>query len=175
MCYLVSPTGADHCHVEPDPQMSNPLIFSQFHPVGWTKPPEPNELGMRKVGIFRTVEFYNILKDSLAVCNFPAPNIEQIVDLLRATVGWDTGISELLMIGERIITTMRLFNIREGLTEADDALPERFYGPTADGALANLKPDPKSYERMRKYYYALMGWDSRGLPLREKVEELGID
>jgi aldehyde:ferredoxin oxidoreductase len=175
MCYLVSPTGADHCHVEPDPQMSNPLIFSQFHPVGWTKPPQPNELGMRKVGIFRTIEFYNILKDSLTVCNFPAPNIEQIVELLKATVGWDTGISELLMIGERIITTMRLFNFREGLTEADDALPERFYGPTTDGALVNLKPDPKSYERMRKYYYTLMGWDSRGLPLPEKVEELDID
>jgi aldehyde:ferredoxin oxidoreductase len=174
MSYLVSPTGADHCHAEPDPPMSIPFVFSQFHPVGFIEPPAPNDLGTRKVAIFKMLENFNIVKDSLSVCHFPAPNFEQMVELLKATVGWDTGIPELLMIGERIITTMRLFNIREGLTEADDAIPQRSYGPTTDGALAKIKPDPKIYERNRKYYYALMGWDSRGVPLPEKVEELGI-
>jgi len=38
-------------------------------------------------------------------------------------------------IGERVLTTMRLFNLREGLTTADDVLPERFFEPKADGRL----------------------------------------
>jgi len=57
------------------------------------------------------------------VCRYgPEGNAE----LLKAVTGWDTGIGELLRIGERVLTTMRLFNMREGLTDADDTLPERF-------------------------------------------------
>jgi aldehyde:ferredoxin oxidoreductase len=69
---------------------------------------------------------------------------------------------------------MRLFNLREGLTGADDKLPERFYGSSQGGPLANFKVDRKAFEKARTYYYTLMGWDSKGVPLPEKVEELCI-
>jgi len=36
---------------------------------------------------------------------------------------------------------MRLFNIREGFTAADDKLPARFFQPKTDGYLAQAKPD----------------------------------
>jgi aldehyde:ferredoxin oxidoreductase len=173
--YFVSPTGADHCHAEPDGMMANPFIFGQFHTHGWQNALGPNDLTPAKVAIFKMLECYNIIKDSVAVCHFPGLSFEQMSQLVNGAVGWDTGVPELLRIGERIITTMRLFNMREGMSEADDAMPERFYGPTTDGALAKLKVDPKAYERMRKYYYTIMGWDSRGVPLPEKVEELGIN
>jgi aldehyde:ferredoxin oxidoreductase len=69
---------------------------------------------------------------------------------------------------------MRMFNLREGVTAEDDQLPPRMLGPTTDGALANYKVDTATYDRLKKYYYALMGWDSKGVPLPEKVEDLGI-
>ena len=53
-----------------------------------------------------------------------------------------------------------------------DEFPDRFYKPTTDGALADLDADRSVYDKAMKYYYALMGWDTNGVPLPEKVEEL---
>jgi aldehyde:ferredoxin oxidoreductase len=97
------------------------------------------------------------------------------IELLKAVTGWDTGIGEFQRIGERILTTMRLFNMREGLTSADDALPERFFGPKFDGAVSKTQLDHAKIDIVRKYYYTLMGWDANGIPLPEKVEELYIE
>ena len=82
---------------------------------------------------------------------------------------------ELLRVAERIVTLMRLFNIREGFTAADDVLPERYFQPKTDGVLANISVDKTKYEEARQYYYVLMGWDANGVPLPEKVRELGLD
>jgi aldehyde:ferredoxin oxidoreductase len=70
---------------------------------------------------------------------------------------------------------MRLFNLREGLAAADDVLPERFFEPKADGALANVHIDRAKIDQSRRFFYALMGWDTNGVPLPEKVEELYIE
>jgi aldehyde:ferredoxin oxidoreductase len=35
--------------------------------------------------------------------------------------------------------------------------------------------DPAKFEKAKSYYYSLMGWDPHtGIPLPEKIEELGI-
>ncbi len=82
---------------------------------------------------------------------------------------------EQLRIAERILTMARLINIREGFTAADDKLPRRYFQPKTDGALADKSLDPASMEKAKSYYYTLMGWDVRtGVPLPEKLEELGI-
>ena len=82
---------------------------------------------------------------------------------------------ELFRVAERIATTGRLFNIREGFTATDDKLPKRFFQPRTDGALSDKALDPEKMERAKRYYYTLMGWDPvTGIPLPEKVEELEI-
>ena len=69
----------------------------------------------------------------------------------------------------------RLFNVREGLTAADDKLPQRFFQPKTNGVLADKTLDPEKMERAKRYYYTLMGWDEEtGIPRPEKVEELEI-
>jgi aldehyde:ferredoxin oxidoreductase len=101
--------------------------------------------------------------------------VEQLVGITAAITGWDTGVMEQNKAAERILTVMRLFNIREGLTAADDKLPERFFHPKTDGALSNKALDPAKMEKAKSYYYTLMGWDPKsGIPLPEKLEELGI-
>jgi aldehyde:ferredoxin oxidoreductase len=70
---------------------------------------------------------------------------------------------------------MRLFNIREGLTAEEDVLPERFFTYKTDGVVSKIKLDKAQYEKGKRFFYALMGWDPNGVPLPEKVEELYIE
>jgi aldehyde:ferredoxin oxidoreductase len=80
-----------------------------------------------------------------------------------------------LRVAERILTMARLFNVREGFTADDDRLPRRFFQPKTDGALSDRSLDPDKMEMAKRYYYTLMGWDAKtGVPLPEKLEELGI-
>jgi aldehyde:ferredoxin oxidoreductase len=116
----------------------------------------------------------NIVLDSLVFCQFPNITFDQTIELLKGVTGWDTGIPEILKIGERTLNLMRLFNLREGMTIADDMMPDRFFQPTREGVLANLEDRRPEYEKARSYYYTLMGWDKNGVPLPEKIAELGI-
>jgi aldehyde:ferredoxin oxidoreductase len=175
MGFMLSPTGADHCVIAPDGALSQEIPFKQYHTLGWIKPPGMNELSPRKTAIFRQAQFWNIVCDSLVVCQFPNISFDQTVGLLKAVTGWDTGLGELMQIGKRIITLMRLLIIREGVTRSDDMLPDRFFQPTKGGGQDNLKINPADYERIRDYYYVLMGWDAEGVPLPDKVKELAVE
>jgi len=106
----------------------------------------------------------------------PMIDAGQRAELLKAVTGWNTGWVEMIQIAERIITTMRLFNLREGLTAADDELPERYYERKTDGILSTKDaPDKASMARARQMYYFYMGWDSLGVPRPEKISELEIE
>jgi aldehyde:ferredoxin oxidoreductase len=98
-----------------------------------------------------------------------------INDVLPAVTGWDMSISEQMLVGERIITTARLFNIKQGLTSADDVIPERYYQPKTDGPLSDKPLNRENMEKAKKHYYTLMGWDANGVPLPETVEVLYIE
>ncbi|MBI4180687.1 MAG: hypothetical protein HY528_02020, partial [Chloroflexi bacterium] len=43
------------------------------------------------------------------------------------------------------------------------------------GALANRHYSAKELEKAKSYYYTLMGWDAKGVPSPEKLQELGIE
>ena len=83
--------------------------------------------------------------------------------------------SEQALVGERILTTARLFNLKQGLSEADDKIPERYYQGKTDGALVDKPLDREKMDKAKKYYYFAMGWDEHGVPNPQKVEELYIE
>jgi aldehyde:ferredoxin oxidoreductase len=174
MAYLLSPIGADHCVTQPDGPMSSPMPFSDYHALGWGDPPKANEVTPYKTGIFKDAQLHMILFDALLMCQFPGLKLNQMVELVKGVTGWDTGLGEMMRIAERIVTLMRLFNLREGVSSTEDKMPERYYQPTQTGPLSSIKVDREGYERARRYYYVLMGWDANGVPLPEKVAELGI-
>ena len=173
--YMFSPIGADHCEQATDGSISNEKGLAIYHSLGWHTPFAANDLSPRKVGFYRVDMCNYIVIDSLVTCLFVGYGPEGQAELVKAVTGWDTGIMELERIGERILTTMRLFNLREGLTAADDVLPERFFEPKTDGPVAQVHLDRKKIDNSRKYFYTLMGWDTNGIPLPEKVEELYIE
>ena len=175
--YAVNPHGADHCANLHDTLFSQPGSFlDAFKPLGVLEPIPADDLGPSKVSLFRDVQLVRIAQDALVMCYFLPYVVDQIVDILAAVTGWRTSTTELLRIGERTLTMARLFNLREGLSAADDKLPGRFFQPKRNGVLSNKFYDPEQLERAKSYYYTLMGWDAKtGVPTPEKLQELGIE
>lgn len=173
--YMVNPHGADHCCNIHDTMYLAEVQLKELRPLGILEPLPANDISPRKVALFRLIQLKEIIFDSLVLCSFLPYTYEQLVDIVAAVTGWDTSVKEQLGVAGRTLTMARLFNIREGLTAADDRLPLRFFQPTTNGALADKPLDSGELERAKSDYYTLMGWDTHtGIPSLEKLEELGI-
>jgi len=96
-------------------------------------------------------------------------------EALRLATGLPMFTGSFLLLGERAFNLERLFNLREGLTSADDSLPERLTKtpqPARDGS-----SNPKHIvplEKMIQKYYKARGWDARGIPKKSTLKKLGI-
>ncbi len=174
--YAVNPHGADHCDNMHDTGYSQPgSSFDSARLLGMLEPLPADDLGVRKVAAFRDIHLFNIVIDNLVVCAMLPYDANQVADILTAVTGWDTSPVEMLRAAERTMTMARLFNIREGLSAADDKLPDRFFQPKRNGVLSTKFYDREQLEEAKSYYYTLMGWDAKtGIPTPEKVEELDI-
>jgi len=175
--YAVNPNGADHCANLHDTMLSQPgQTLDSFKSLGILEPLPADDLGPRKVYAFRYIHQFRIVQDSLVLCLFLPYDVNQTVDILSAVTGWKTSTTEMLRVAERTMTMARLFNIREGLSAADDKLPNRFFQPKRNGVLSTRFYDPEQLEKAKSYYYTLMGWDAKtGIPTPEKLLELGIE
>ena len=174
--YAVNPHGADHCDNMHDTGYSQPgSSFDSARLLGMLEPLPADDLGVRKVAAFRDIHLFNIVIDNLVVCSMLPYDANQVANILTAVTGWDTSPVEMLRAAERTMTMARLFNIREGLSAADDKLPDRFFQPKRNGVLSTKFYDREQLEKAKSYYYTLMGWDARtGIPTPEKIEELDI-
>jgi aldehyde:ferredoxin oxidoreductase len=114
-------------------------------------------------------EFWSAL-DALLVCPFAsAPvrllSLADVAAVAGAVSGWDVSTDEVLAWGARRLQLMRIYNLREGLSAADDRLPDRFFDEPIDaGPLAGSRLDRAAFDAMIAEYYALMGWDEAGMP-----------
>jgi aldehyde:ferredoxin oxidoreductase len=125
---------------------------------------------------FTTTEEYSLLPDDLA------PGLAAV---------WDEPLTgqDLLEIGERIVNLERLYNVREGLSRADDRLPARFleeavplFSFERDPEMGNLQQSVEPIEQARIYdfeamldrYYQLRGWSSEGIPTAATLRRLGL-
>jgi aldehyde:ferredoxin oxidoreductase len=172
--YAVNPHGADHCANMHDTMVAG-RGFERLRPLGILEPLPADDLGPSKVSLFRYVQQERIVRDCLTICSFVPYDVEQLSDILAVVTGWNTGTVEMLRVAERTLTMARLFNIREGFTAADDKLPDRFFQPKRNGALSTKFYSAEELEKAKSYYYALMGWDADGVPIPERLQELGIE
>jgi aldehyde:ferredoxin oxidoreductase len=113
--------------------------------------------------------------DSLVVCKFVnlAVAEEYFARMLTALSGTRFTADDLMRVGERVWNLERLYNLREGFTDADDTLPTRLLqepvaaGPS-EGYVVKLKP-------MLEEYYEFRGWDKHGVPEASRLKMLGLD
>lgn len=180
LAYALSPTGADHIEAPHDPMFASEAGLKSILPLGIIEPIPALDLGSKKVRMFTYLQhFYNMF-NSIGLCIFTAVPFgpmpcNALVDYVNAATGWETSLWELMKVGERQSSMARIFNLREGFTEEDDHLPNRFFQSLEGGALEGKKIDPSEFKQAVKTYYQMMGWDERGIPLESKLAELELD
>jgi aldehyde:ferredoxin oxidoreductase len=80
------------------------------------------------------------------------------------------------MVAERGVTMARAFNMREGLTRADDMLPLRMNTPHKSGTVNEKPVDPEVLDEHVSMFYSMMGWDPEtGVPLPGRLQDLDIE
>jgi aldehyde:ferredoxin oxidoreductase len=128
-----------------------------------------------KVRNFKALATLWSAADALDFCIFAiAPTrvltLHEMAAMLGAVTGWNTSGYEIMRFGERRLHLMRLYNLREGLTAADDMLPARFYEePIRSGKWAGTRLDRHAFAACVKTYYRMMGWDDEGRPRLETL------
>lgn len=112
--------------------------------------------------------------DSLSICSTIQSGFgrDEQIEAFNLVTGLKLTEEEMLLKAERIWNMERMFNVKNGFTRKNDTLPKRFTKepmPTGEskGQVVNLEP-------MLDKYYDLVGWDKEGIPLPEKLKELGI-
>jgi len=116
--------------------------------------------------------------DTLVKCDFAAYGIKDYTycRLLETATGTEWNVDKLLQLGDRIWNQVRLFNLREGFSRADDSLPRRFSSETLpEGPFEGQMVNPSDLGRLLDEYYSVRSWDGDGKPTDQKLEELYLD
>jgi aldehyde:ferredoxin oxidoreductase len=119
----------------------------------------------------------NGIKWSMGFCDFwGTMNTTISAELMTAGLGEQVTPEELERSGERIWNLSRLFNLRAGLTAADDTLPKKIMErPLEDGSQAGRVFSREDLTIAMQSYYRLRGWDEQGVPTEWKLMELGLN
>jgi aldehyde:ferredoxin oxidoreductase len=115
------------------------------------------------------------MMDSLKLCKFilfGGVTVTHILKWYHDVTGREMTIDDFVKTGDRIFNLKRLFNVRLGISRKDDFLPLRFltFKRTGKGLTPNLPP----LGQMLSEYYEYRGWTEDGMPLPERLKELGL-
>ena len=133
-----------------------------------------------KAELVRRAMIVGTVLDSLGLCKVPTLSLISAYDLVAEAelasilMGRPIAVADLFAAGERITNTERLFNLRCGVSDADDRLPDMFFEKEYNAGKEPSKPS-EWMDPMKREFYRAMGWDERGRPTAEKLSELGIN
>ncbi len=113
--------------------------------------------------------------DSVGICLFTtsAWDLDDLAAMLDAACEGEWNAARLHDAGERIWNLERLFNLRAGLTAADDTLPPRLLKDPAPSGTAKGKVC--ELDRMLPEYYAERGWSADGVPTPDLLRRLKLE
>ena len=119
-----------------------------------------------------------IISDSAVNCTFAFSRTFDYSlwsKLLQSVTGVYYNPEKLEMISDRVNTLERLYNLRQGFSVKDDALPKRLMeDPLPDGPHRGQVVSEEELVKMRTDYFAAMGWDENGVPTSATLQALGL-
>ena len=177
--YAVAPVGADHMMNIHDTSYARDggslrrVNSALSEPIG----PVPRDvLDEDKLKIFQTELNWSHFEDCGLICMFYSYDYSHMAEALSGVSGQEYSIHDILDVGARAQTLARLFNLREGLTAADDRLPKRVMTAFESGPIEGSAIDSEDLERFKRRFYEAMGWESEtGAPTAECLRELGLE
>ena len=112
--------------------------------------------------------------DSMGICIFTlaAWDLDALQQQIGAACGDEWTQERLIETGERIWNLERIFNLRAGMTKADDTLPPRLLETPCPAGVA--KGRVAELDIMLPEYYSLRGWTDQGLPTNETLSRLKL-
>jgi aldehyde:ferredoxin oxidoreductase len=115
-----------------------------------------------KAGLVKAFQDATAAVDSSGLCVFTtfAWTLENIAPQIDAACEGDWSPEKLLEVGERVWNLERDFNMKAGLTAADDTLPKRLLEEPANTGPAEGKVS--GLPEMLPEYYELRGWTADG-------------
>ena len=181
LAYAVNPFGPDHVSTEHDGCLVGPAdnlkAFCFYERV-----PNPATLDFEKTKLMAISQRFVSGIDTMSVCQFTFHTwtifgFDELMDAVNAATGWNYSLYEFMLLGERRINMMKMFNKREGFGAKDDVLPERLFedGLENEGKGKGWKLDRANFFERRAQYYELNGWNPEtGDPSEVKLRELGL-
>jgi aldehyde:ferredoxin oxidoreductase len=183
--YAVSPVGPrlDICEHDWDfdTEVGWPHTLDYSRAIGIGERIPMDELSVRKVRNYKALSALWSALDALNICIYAGPptralNLEDTARLVEGVTGWDMSTWELMRLGERRFHLLRVYNVREGMSAADDTLPQRFYTERVDsGRKAGAVLDRDLFEVVKQSYYQMMGWTAQGIPRYETLVDFQLD
>ncbi|MEJ5349597.1 MAG: aldehyde ferredoxin oxidoreductase family protein [Desulfosoma sp.] len=149
LAYAVSDRGA--CHLR--------ATFYKAELAGLIDPKQIEG----KAQLFLDFEDRCTLFDCLILCRFYRDFYpwEELSKIIALTTGEEWDKENLQKIASMVVDSTRRFNLREGLTAADDRLPQRLLKePLEDGRCLT----EEEMRHMVQDYYRLRGWSPEGVP-----------
>ena len=111
-------------------------------------------------------------RNQVGLCHFLAYDDQQSLDIVNAVTGWAMSPEEMVTQAHRGLTLARLFNLREGFSRADDALPRRF----AEALPKHSGLTGEQLDKIVTEYYVEQGWDPQtGVPTDATIRELDLE
>ncbi len=172
--YSIHATGADHCSGAQDTQYIKGALAA-WAGIDVCEPIPSTELSARKTRLLFHNGLWKHLNNHLVFCNFVPYANKQLCEAVEAVTGWPMSYWRLMKTAERGVTLARIFNLREGFSDADDRLPKRMSVPRRGGNLPGVAVDPVKLSEMQRLYYQMLGWDEQGIPTRARLVELDIE
>ena len=110
--------------------------------------------------IFATIDCLEMCK---FICHgFNSPHYvdyKWMKELLYCVTGWEMTEDEIAERGRRTVDLERIFNMKQGMTEADDTLPRRYFDdPSVLRTAKGHHIDREKFAKMKAEFYAMHNW-----------------
>ena len=184
LIYAVNGFGADHQSSEHDTSYDKEAFKNSaryLEPIGLNSPVPHQSLGKEKVEFTLKTHYTYGAADTMSVCQFVFGSGWQLytpidmANFMSAATGWDIDVAEIQLCGQRRTNLMRAYNVREGLTRADDILPQKLFKKALKGGRSDgLLLQQEELETAIDIYYEQAGWDPAGVPTRVTLESIDL-
>jgi aldehyde:ferredoxin oxidoreductase len=109
----------------------------------------------------------------LATCTVGL-DFKDAASMFSYVIGWEFTEKDMQILADRVASLIRVYNMREGATRADDTLAPRSFQIETTGPVAGKVLTIEMLNSMLDEYYALRGWDREGVPTAATLSRLDL-